>query len=714
MVSSLLNKKVSYKEDSDIDSEDRGHKAEPYDFILFDKELVVVFGKPKYTKIQYGVVFFPIYLVVNETISAQIGVVEVPKNKVLSMIDEDSQLIVDKIDNPLLFSFVTEKYVDRYGSNVEPLELSKSDEEEEDDDKDPVEIIDLTSDDIQEVDVDIDSDEEDAIVKVKVPKNHRSKILEKTSTILDKGIFKVDSDQKVPLPLVEENETDAKQTRKDFKSGVRNAWIEKFMKNNHYSIHNVENNGDCFFAVVRDAFKQVGYHTTVEKLRAIVSKEATHTIFDEHRRLFLDLDGTLREYTHEMNEIKKNIEGDLKNRALDAKKTRKTLGSKETNELLARILEIVEEQKKRYVELKEAKKEIQTLIDENVSDLSKIDTLEKFRAHILTKEYWADSWAISILERELDMKMIILSERAYLDGDLDGVVMCGEIDAQLQKKGRFEPKYYIMTSFSGDHFKLVLYKHKRILEYHEIPYHMKGLIVNKCMEKGSGVFSIIPSFQDLQERMGIEKDEKEDEDEEDRGEFDNTTTLAFHSLSSKSALPGNGVQEQITKAAKPRYVNLSKHKNWRQMLDDSWTEHEFEVDGKKYASVEHYYQGAKFKKLNPDFALQFSLDNKSPLSRDIDLARSAGSITGKPSKNARKKLKQDVLLRPVETKIDPDFYRERAQQERLVGLTAKFTQNELLKTILKDTLDAKLVQFKRGSPGEADHVLMTVRRHLEK
>ena len=52
MVSSLPNKKVSYKEDSDIDSEDRGHKAEPYDFILFDKELEVVFGKPKYTKIQ--------------------------------------------------------------------------------------------------------------------------------------------------------------------------------------------------------------------------------------------------------------------------------------------------------------------------------------------------------------------------------------------------------------------------------------------------------------------------------------------------------------------------------------------------------------------------------------------------------------------------------------------------------------------------------------
>lgn len=707
MVSSLLNKKVSYKEDSDIDSEDRGHKAEPYDFILFDKELVVVFGKPKYTKIQYGVVFFPIYLVVNKTISAQIGVVEVPKNKILSMIDEDGELIVDKIDNPLLFSFVTEKYVDRYGSNVESLERSGSKE------KPDVDVIDLTSEDIQEVEIDLDSDEEDAVVKVKVPKRHQSKILEKTSTILDKGVFRVDSDQKAPIPLVEENETDAKQTRKDFKSGVRIEWIEKFMKNNHYSIHNVENNGDCFFAVVRDAFKQIGYHTTVQKLRAIISKEATHTIFDEHRRLFLDLDGTLREYTHEMNEIKKNIEGDLKKRAMDAKKNRKVVGSKDTNDKLALILELVEEQKKIYVELKEAKKEIQTLINENVSDLSKIDTLEQFRAHILTKEYWADSWAVSVLERELDMKTIILSERAYIDGDLDGVIMCGEIDAQLQKKGRFEPKYYIMTSFSGDHFKLILYKHKRILEYHEIPYHLKGLIVNKCMEKNSGVFSIIPSFQDLQERMGIEKEERDETDEKDDGEFDKTTTLAFHTLSSKSALPGHGVQEQITKAAKPHYVNLSKHKNWRQMLDDAWTEHVFEVDGKKYASVEHYYQGAKFKKLNPDFAFQFSLDSETPLSRDIDLARSAGSITGKPSKNARKKLKQDVLLRPAETKIDPDFYRERAQQERLAGLNAKFTQNKDLGEMLKGTLNAKLVQFKRGSPGETDHVLMAVRRHFE-
>ena len=695
MVFSQISKNISYKEDATIDTEDVGHKAIPYEMELFKKDVIVVFGKPKYTKMQYNIVFFPIYLVVNHSISSKIGVIEIPKNRVIALLNSTGELDVDNIEDFLLFSFVDEHFIDRAGSNVRQFDEHES------------RVKDKSTKGSTEIKEDEEA-EEDEVLKIRVPKAGLSKGLENANAILEKGVFKIESDHKQPMSLVEESDEDAKLNRRNFKASTRNNWIEKFMKNNHYTIHDVEANGDCFFAVIRDAFKQIGYYTSVEKLRAIVSKDATQSIFDEHRRLFLDLDATIREYDHEMKIIKHNIEVELRDRA------KKSINNKES---LRTIVETSKQQTARYEELKELRKTVQTLMSENVSNISKIDTLEKFRQYIQSSDFWADSWAIAVLERELQVKIVVLSERAYLDGDMDSVLMCGEVDVQLQKLNRFAPKYYIMTSFSGNHFKLISYKHKRILEFHEIPYHIKALVINKCMERSAGPFSIIQSFQDLQERMGIEthKNEVLEEPVDNLGrEFDATTILAFHPQSAKTPKPGKGIQEQIPKNKQPLYVNLSKYKDWRKKLDDTWTEHVFEVGGHKYTSVEHYYQGSKFKKRNPDFMLQFSLDSKSEISKDIDLAQSAGSKSGISSKKAKQKLNRDIVLRPTEITIDPDFYGERSQQERIAALRAKFSQNDELKQMLMATHDAKLVRFTRGAPAETDHVLMVVRRHLEK
>ena len=696
MVFSQISKNISYKEDATIDTEDVGHKAIPYEMELFNKDVIVVFGKPKYTKMQYNIVFFPIYLVVNHSISSKIGVIEIPKNRVIALLNSTGELDVDNIEDFLLFSFVDEHFIDRAGSNVRQFDEHVS------------RVKDKSTKGSTEIKEEVEEAEEDEVLKIRVPKAGLSKGLENANAILEKGVFKIESDHKQPMSLVEESDEDAKLNRRNFKASTRNNWIEKFMKNNHYTIHDVESNGDCFFAVIRDAFKQIGYYTSVEKLRAIVSKDATQSIFDEHRRLFLDLDATIREYDHEMKIIKHNIEVELRDRA------KKSINNKES---LRTIVETSKQQTARYEELKELRKTVQTLMSENVSNISKIDTLEKFRQYIQSSDFWADSWAIAVLERELQVKIVVLSERAYLDGDMDSVLMCGEVDVQLQKQNRFEPKYYIMTSFSGNHFKLISYKHKRILEFHEIPYHIKALVINKCMERSAGPFSIIPSFQDLQERMGIETRKTDDIEEpvdNTAGEFDATTILAFHPQSAKTPKPGKGIQEQIPKNKQPLYVTLSKYKDWRKKLDDTWTEHVFEVGGHKYTSVEHYYQGSKFKKRNPDFMLQFSLDSKSEISKDIDLAQSAGSKSGISSKKAKQKLNRDIVLRPTEITIDPDFYGERSQQERIAALRAKFSQNDELKQILTATHDAKLVRFTRGAPAETDHVLMVVRRHLEK
>ena len=49
MVFSKINEDIEYKETKKIDDEDRGHQSSLYEVKLFDKDIVVCLGKPKYT-----------------------------------------------------------------------------------------------------------------------------------------------------------------------------------------------------------------------------------------------------------------------------------------------------------------------------------------------------------------------------------------------------------------------------------------------------------------------------------------------------------------------------------------------------------------------------------------------------------------------------------------------------------------------------------------
>ena len=717
MVYSNLNSAVFYKETPSVDPEDVGYSSTLFEMDVLGKTVLIVLGKAKHSFIERNVVFYPIYLVANGKVKSQIGIVEMHKNKAIEILDEDGDVDVSKLSPPLLYGFVNELFIDRSGSDAE---LFMAEQEkmaaavssaglEDTEDKGPEKLEGAEGSD----------DEGDEVMKVKVHPGKASKEAEKATETLKKGVFEVDPNVKKLPALHEETEEEAKTTKKEYKEASKNTWIEKFMKNNHYDIAEVENNGDCFFAVIRDAFKQIGQVTTVAKLRAILAKEATDDIFQEHRKLYLDLTATVREYDHDLKTKKDILENVLKKRAEKACDDKSTL---------TKILAEMDKVKGEYKEIQVQKREVEALIAETVGSFSKIDSLENFREYVQTPQFWADSWAISLLERTLNIKMIILSQRAYLDGDLDGVMTCGEIDPQIQREGRFEPRFYIMTTFSGDHFRLITYKNKRIFEYSEIPYHVKMLILNKCMERSSGPFYIIQDFRNLKARMGIDEDEgkpkEEDEEGEENGgiggnstspetsEYNPKIVFEFYTSSAKTAKPGKGTNEKIPLDKRSDFVALGKIDNWRRKLDDDWTEAPFKLDGHKWASVEHYYQGSKFKKHYPDFTLQFSLDSDSEISKDADLARAAGSKTGKPEGKGKGKVKAGTNLRPSNVQIDPDFYGARSENERLDAVRAKFSQNADLKQMLLLTKKAKLMHFIRGAPSEADHVLMTVRRDL--
>jgi predicted NAD-dependent protein-ADP-ribosyltransferase YbiA (DUF1768 family) len=149
---------------------------------------------------------------------------------------------------------------------------------------------------------------------------------------------------------------------------------------------------------------------------------------------------------------------------------------------------------------------------------------------------------------------------------------------------------------------------------------------------------------------------------------------------------------------------LKKNRDWRKMLDDFWPG-EFSLDGLKWYTVEHYYQGAKFRKSHPEFYKSFSLTGNPDIARDVDMARIAGSKTGDF---------KGTPLRPSHIKVDADFYGGRYREEREKAVYAKFSQNEDLKKILLLTHDAKLVKYVPKKDMETDHILMNVRRLLRK
>ena len=225
MVYSNLNGTVFYKESADIDPEDTGHEATVYELNIHNKPILIVLGKAKHTYINRGVVYFPIYLVKNGVIKLNIGVIEVAKNRVLELTDDDGDLDVDNLPAPLYFGFANETYIDRNGSDADTFlkNLNKPAEKDE-----PA---------TEEKDESEDEDEDDDVLFVKVIPANKSKAAEKASETLKDGVFHTDATVKIPPELVEESEADAKQYKKDFKTTARTSWIEKFMKNNHYDIH---------------------------------------------------------------------------------------------------------------------------------------------------------------------------------------------------------------------------------------------------------------------------------------------------------------------------------------------------------------------------------------------------------------------------------------------------------------------------------------------
>ena len=693
--------KINYNENKQLDIEDIKHCSSRYETTNFTVPIEIVLGKEKHTYSAHNVIYFSVYLIIDNKLKGRIGIVEIENNRFIDSLDEDGDFI---LDNGNLIFFVDDDYIIGMMKEVTLPESKDSDESSSDDedecdmeeDLEPIQIEeDIKLGDIETLD---DYDTED-VLTVDIPEEKRSNVTEKTEKELENGLFEIMD----PLPsmetLVEENKEMSEQIKRDYKPTSKQLWIQKYMKNTSYNIIDNEGSGDCFFAVIRDAYQHVGKKTTVEKLRALLSTEANEEIFKQYRMLYNGFNSQYEEMEDEMKKLKKSAQI-LKSRS------KSSITRDQSKDLLDEANKVIGQ----YKQKSEDKKEIKHLMEE-FEYMKDIKTLDEFKDFIKTRHYWADTWAISTLERLLNVKVIIMSESAYTDGDLDSVLSCGQLnDDELEKQGGFKPDYYIIAAYTGSHYTLIDYKEKRILKFSEVPYDIKALIINKCMERNAGPYYMIQDMRNFKTKLGLDANEgkaiDDDDDYNNMDLYDKDVVFMYYNNSSSKPYPGKGSGEKIQEVNIMDFNKLNKIKNWRKKLDDSWMA-PFTLDGHRWSSVEHYYLGSQFKKGFPDFYLKFSLDGDSEISKDLSLARIAGGKTGKT---------KDNVLREKKIVIDSDFYEvgvnPRHREERFNAIDAKFKQNLDLQEVLIETKRAKLTHFVRSREPEIDIQLMKIRREL--
>jgi len=731
MVLSKINTSISYPELKKIHNDDNKLESELYNIFIYGLPVVIAIGKVKYDFESDNILYFPIYLINKNNKALQIGVYEIDSNFYLEYLN-DGELDLERNGSlvPLLYKFATKSMIDKERLIVEPDSVDSVDSVEE---TTPRENVIITTNKASELES--EGEEEDESEKTeqteqtdKLEKKQISNIIRipenrKDFFVLTKGI-------EIPPLLKEETKKMANDIIQKYHTKNSDNWIVKYMKNNYYDFVENEEGCDSFFSCIRDAFSQIAQQTSIQKLRKKFADSVSNDVFlfykDNYTRFYNTLNDTIK------NAKNLNIEYDKireqYNHILD--RNEKKLLTEKGKTVKAQHDKLIYEKKYVSLFLKEFK------------FMKNVDNLETFKKHLSSCEFWGNKWciqwAIVLMEYFLNVKFIFFSKEYFKENDYSNIIQLGmgnhyfQLKDALEKKRRFEPDYYIMIVMdqpkqqSGVDYKLISYRKKHIFTFSELPYYVKKNIIIKYNEKNAGLFSVIPEFHQFVKNSknngkgkgkGNEKgnqDEGPSSELEElsetslRGLYDDSIMFISYIHSNGKPFPGLGIGEKIRMDVLLEFVNLALIDNWRKKMSNEWIQ-PFTLDNHKWNSVEHYYQASKFKQNNPGFYLTFSLDTGSDLSKNVEMAKSAGGKTGKWEVDG----KEVVLLRAENVEIDPDFYKSRYNKELYDAQYAKFTQNKELKDLLMATKNAKLMHYVNNKPLEEYKNLMEIREKLK-
>jgi hypothetical protein len=211
----------------------------------------VAIGKSKHAFENKNVLYFPIYLVKHNNKVLQIGVYEILSN-MLNYINEDGTLDIERLDDPLIYTFATPDMI---------LKLRK----------------------VPEEDTEMLKPETPELARKETPPPNMREIL---IPPIRKDMFVARIGANIPEMLKEETPKMASNLRQKYHESPEDNWVQRFMKNANYTVIDNEGRGDCFFATIRDAFQSIGQDTTVNKLRSKVSENIKSDIYNNYKERF--------------------------------------------------------------------------------------------------------------------------------------------------------------------------------------------------------------------------------------------------------------------------------------------------------------------------------------------------------------------------------------------------------------------------------------------
>ena len=683
MVVSKLDKSISYPEIKYIMSGDKELSIEMYSIVVNKMTIIVAIGNEIDTYSSKKISYYPVYMIKNTGKAVQIGVYELWSSDVMLSTDENSQLDIETLsDPPLLYVFATMGFIQNHRM-VPPSDESDS------------------TNSLNSVDS-ITSDESPSSPSTpSIPSTPSSPSIPSIPRCRA-DIFSLDSSRKlssVLTELTEETVDDAANERRLFSVGKTNSapWIQKAMSNRNYHLVETDKSGDCFFDSIRLAFTSIGQMTTVAQLREKLSQEVTSELYNAYLVQYKMAAQTLR------NE-QKNAKTLSTEYAKYKDLVTNTISSTEQHKYIQHARSIA----RQHAEIMSSKNNANELYTE-FKFMKTVKTMDDFVNMIQSKEYWADAWAVSTMERLLNVKFIILSSE-HAKSDPNNMLQCGmNVDTVLETNGSFEPEYYLLLEYTGQHYRVITYKNKAILKYTEIPYDIKKLVVAKCMERNSGPFILIPQFRTMVETIETGAIGGSDViDIDTLTSIDSEIIFQFYDKSIDKPA-GKGVGEKMEPASRRlEFAKLSpkgEYANWRRKLANEWMHPDTPIllDNRKWNSAEHYIQAAKFKNTNPEFYKEFAQESGSNLSCSVESAVAAGSKNG---------TQDNIVLRDPSIKIDPEYHGRVEKKIILEAMTAKFSQIPHFKGLLAATKKATLNRYVPMDTPVIDSNLIAIRNTL--